>query len=213
MNKILVTSTIFAIGYLSFVFFSFQADSNKVVEDINVIGQPTIGSKTAPIQIVVFQDLKCVNCKYFNEHIYPKIKKNFIDTGQAKYTLVPLAFLRGSKKLATAAFCVYQYFPDRFFPFIEEMTKGFMRNSEWDSLESLLNYAKRARIINRGNLARCMKYNDYSFVLRRNFELAESVMGKKVGTPAIFINGKNVSVFSYPSIEKAVKREIHLNEE
>ncbi len=63
---------------------------------INTKGQPTLGNPAAPVHIVTFEDLKYPNCARFNVEVLHAIKKKYINTGVAKYTLITLAFLPGS---------------------------------------------------------------------------------------------------------------------
>ena len=42
------------------------------------------GSHEAKIHLIVYESLTCSHCASFHEDIYPKLKKDFIDTGLAK---------------------------------------------------------------------------------------------------------------------------------
>jgi len=96
MNKktmrAVMISLIFLAGVISIIFYSLnrqQAPLPKPVL-INTINQPTVGNSKAKLHIVVFEDLKCVNCMRFNTLLYPKIKKKYIDNGKAKYTVITI---------------------------------------------------------------------------------------------------------------------------
>ena len=42
------------------------------------------GNKNAKISIIAYESLTCSHCATFHKDIYPKLKKNFIDTGLVK---------------------------------------------------------------------------------------------------------------------------------
>ena len=42
------------------------------------------GNKNAKITIIVYESLTCSHCANFHKDVYPKIKKEYIDTGLAK---------------------------------------------------------------------------------------------------------------------------------
>ena len=48
------------------------------------INRITSGNKDAKITIIVYESLTCSHCASFHKDVYPKIKKNYIDTGLAK---------------------------------------------------------------------------------------------------------------------------------
>ena len=48
------------------------------------INRITLGNKDAKITIIVYESLTCSHCASFHKDVYPKIKKNYIDTGLAK---------------------------------------------------------------------------------------------------------------------------------
>jgi protein-disulfide isomerase len=44
-----------------------------------------LGSETAPVMIIEYASLTCPHCAHFHETILPQIKKEWIDTGKAKF--------------------------------------------------------------------------------------------------------------------------------
>ena len=51
-----------------------------------------IGDKDAPVTIVEYASLTCSHCREFHQTTYPKIKKDFIDTGKAKLIIREFPF-------------------------------------------------------------------------------------------------------------------------
>jgi protein-disulfide isomerase len=70
MKKILIIITIF-----------FSTVSTIKAEDIKRI---VVGNKDAKITIIAFESLTCSHCANFHKDVYPKLKKEYLDTGLAK---------------------------------------------------------------------------------------------------------------------------------
>jgi len=74
MKKIFLTLTI--------LFLTF---SNKTIADTaNSIQQIYEGNKDAKVTIITYESLTCGHCADFHKNVYPKLKKEFIDTGLVK---------------------------------------------------------------------------------------------------------------------------------
>ena len=63
---------------LIFIFFGFNinvnAESNRIYS----------GKEDAKITIIAYESLTCSHCANFHKDIYPKLKKDYLDTGLAK---------------------------------------------------------------------------------------------------------------------------------
>ena len=80
----------------SIIFFCFKS----VLADIKI--KPIYeGSVDAKVSIIVYESLTCGHCADFHTEVYPKLKKDFIDTGLAKIEFrsfpLDLAALNASK--------------------------------------------------------------------------------------------------------------------
>ena len=70
MKKILIIITIF-----------FSTISTISAEEIKRI---LVGNKDAKITIIAFESLTCSHCANFHKDVYPKLKKDYLDTGLVK---------------------------------------------------------------------------------------------------------------------------------
>jgi len=70
-------------------------------------GVSMLGSKDAPLTIVEYTDYQCPFCQRFHITAYPEIKKNYIDTGKARFYSkdLPLDFHPNAMRAAQAAHC------------------------------------------------------------------------------------------------------------
>ena len=81
MKKTLVLSTAaigLAVLLFGAVYESFQ-DSKPIV--LETVGFPSIGNRTAKVEVVVIEDFLCSNCKEFTQHVFPQIQTRYIEPG------------------------------------------------------------------------------------------------------------------------------------
>jgi len=67
--------------FLLFITIFICIISNINAKEINRI---VVGNKDAKITIIAFESLTCSHCADFHKDVYPKLKKEYIDTGLAK---------------------------------------------------------------------------------------------------------------------------------
>ncbi|MBW5802432.1 DsbA family protein [Coxiella endosymbiont of Ornithodoros amblus] len=173
---------------------------------INTKGQPTLGNPAAPVHIVAFEDLKCPNCARFNVEVLPGIKKKYINTGIAKYTLITLAFLPGSPPAGNAALCLYKQSKNYFFPFV-----SYFYQHQPDEIQNLattprlLQFARNSvRQANMKQLSNCIVSSHYSDALQKNLKIAKKTMNP-VAAPAVYVNGVNVEPLTQKRLEVLIK--------
>lgn len=197
-DRLLVLATTAFFLLASFVAVQLQPDTT---ETIDIEGHPTQGRPDAPVQLVIFEDLKCIWCAHFSREVYPLLKKNYIDTGKASYTIVLLSFLPGSKPAGNAALEVYRQDPAYFFPFVEAIYKNQPPEEEnWATADVLKSFAEKVPGINVQKMLQSMKMGSYSKQLENNFEYAKEVMKDQFGTPTIYINGVRVEELDYEAV-------------
>lgn len=173
---------------------------------IDTAEQPTLGSPTAKIHIVAFEDLKCSNCARFNREMMPHIKKEFIDKNIANYTLINLAFIEGSMPAANAARCIYKQNPALFFDFTDYIFQNQPPETEnWATVPTLLNYASHIKGIDTNALAQCMIQSPYDQFIQNNLSIAKKAMGAEIATPTLFINGVRVTPLTESQIDKVIE--------
>jgi protein-disulfide isomerase len=70
-------------------------------------GTPMLGSSEAPVTIVEFTDYQCPFCRQFHMTTFNELKKNYIDTGKARFYSrdMPLDFHANAMRAAQAARC------------------------------------------------------------------------------------------------------------
>ncbi len=201
-KKILVLSTAaaaLAVMCLGSVYQYFREPDAIVLE---TVGFPSIGSSKAKIEVVVIEDLRCCNCKEFTSQVFPHIQDRYIASGDVRFTIVPVAFISGSKPLANAALEVYRISPDHFFAYIEQILP--LCESSEISANDLLRIAEKIGGIDLAQLENCILSDCHYWELDKNLEWAQAVMGKNFGTPALYVNGKPTSTRSFHAVQQRI---------
>lgn len=178
---------------------------------INYIGHPTIGYTKAKIHVVVFEEPKCSNCREYSETIFPKIKKEFIDTNKITYTVIPVSFLPGSMNAAMALLCVYNADPlypnsELFFDYLDYVYKNQPSEKiDWATTEKLIEMAqKTSPAINPSQLKKCIDMQTYRVKIQKNTEYGKKVMGGTISTPTVFVNGIEVQSLTYSGVRDLI---------
>lgn len=203
-KAVLITLAIIILAGIAFYFFRPHAPLPKKLV-IDTSHQPTQGNEKAKIEIVAFEDLKCANCMRFNTTIYPKIKKELIDTGKAKYTMINLAFIPGSMPAANAARCIYTQNSKAFFEFVDYLFEHQPpENEDWATIPNLMQMAQHIHGLDKKQLSECLVKNPHNDFISNNMSIAEKAMGGNVATPAIFVNGIAVQPLTYDRIQEVI---------
>lgn len=205
--KVLMVFTLILAVIIGIAIVSYKA-SGRLPKAVNIPteNQPTTGNANAKLHFVVFEDLKCHNCMRYNVEMYPTIKKEFIDTGKAKYTVINVAFIQGSLPAANAARCVYMQNKNAFFQYVETIYLNQPPETQnWATLPVLVNFANNIPNINKKKLSQCIYKSPYTDLIQNNFKIAKQVMGGVVATPTIFINGYIVKPLTLRRIRQIAK--------
>lgn len=179
---------------------------------IDTTGQPTIGHSGAPVQVVVFEEPKCSECKLFSTLIYPLIKQKYIDTGKIQYTLLPVSFISDSMNASMAWVCVYDQKKDGdlFFKYVEKTyTHQGDEDVDWATPEQMIKFAQETSPeIDLEALKTCLAKQAYKSQIEKNTDIGIDLMEGSLGTPAVYVNGKPIEVISLEAISKAIDQNL-----
>ncbi len=173
---------------------------------IDTTDQPHKGNSQAKLHIVVFEDLKCIACKQFNNQLLPKIEEKYIKPGLADYTVINLAFIPGSLPAANAARCIYKQNPEAFFTFVNNVYQNQPpENQDWATIPKLMEFANGLPGVDNQQLSRCIYESPYTKFIQNNFDLARKLQGDVVYTPTLYVNGHVVNPVNWDQVNKTIK--------
>jgi len=159
----------------------------------------SMGQRSSFVEIVLIEDFQCRNCMAFSHQVIPKIQMEYIRTGKARFTLVPVSFLAGSQGIANAVMEVYNQAPDRFFSYLEAVLEQY-QDSEIKTAD-LIRLARRTGGIDLAKLQLAIERGSHNQALEKNLSWARGMMGGRFKTPALYINGAPGSTFSFEAIQ------------
>ncbi|WP_292533733.1 thioredoxin domain-containing protein, partial [Methylocystis sp.] len=109
----------------------------------NALPDVVEGAADAPVTIVEYASMTCSHCAAFHHDVYPELKKNYIDTGKAKFILREFPL----DPLATAAFMLARELGDKRDATVDLL---FSQQKNWafsdKPLDGLANVLKQAGI-------------------------------------------------------------------
>src|SRR5699024_7868514 len=177
----------------------------------DVEGQPTIGDADAPLTIVEFGDFMCPSCNAWGENIYPKILKDYIETGEAQFTYINTPFHgQQSEKAALAAESVYANAPDDYWGFHHGLFSeqdSENHHSEVVTDKVITDMVESHTSLNAQDVLSDIENGEHGAELNKDTELNSEYSIQF--TPTIFIN--NVMIqdpFDYDEIKETIDNEL-----
>ncbi len=182
---------------------------------LNTFNQPTIGNPNSKTEVVVFEEPKCPNCKDYNNNVFPRIMKDYIDTNKIKYVVIPVSFIEGSMPAAEALLCTY-YQDEKnldsklFFKLLDYLYENQLPEKiNWATDENILKMAEKADpSINLDKIKKCMERHVYFTKIKQNTAEGLRVTSNNLTTPAMFVNGVRVNLSNTENIFTAIDKSI-----
>ncbi len=159
-----------------------------MVSTEEALTEKSLGKKDAPITILAFESLTCGHCASFHSGAWPRIKKEYIDTGKARYVYSDFPLNDLAAVAAMVARCTGK---ERYFGMIEMLYKTqetWARSKQ--PLQALGQIARMGGLSDKEFQA-CVR-ND---ALYRGIRTRQREMHKKYkieSTPTFIINGKKI---------------------
>lgn len=160
--------------------------------DVSADDDPVLGNKNAKVTIIEFSDYQCPFCRSFWRDTLGQIKKEYIDTGKAKfiYRDYPLSFHPMAHVSAEAAECAedqgkYWEMHDKIFGEEEKLGQGTVTYAVSD----LKKWAS-AIGLNANQFNQCLDSGKHKAEVDKDF--ADGTAAGVSGTPSLFINGRLV---------------------
>ena len=186
-----------------FIFFIF---SKSGIINAKTDEEYFLGNKDAKIIVIEYASMTCTHCANFHKQVYPKIKKNYIDTNKIKFIFRAFPLDKQALFASILAKCAPK---DKYFDFVKlilETQKKWISNDE-TFIDKLKNIGKLAGL-NETKINECFK----------NEQLVDNIIkissdGEKKyninSTPSFIINEKKYSAMSYENFEKIIENLIN----
>ncbi len=149
------------------------------------LGDRVLGKATAPVTVIEYVSLTCPHCANFHKTLFPRMKKEFIDTGKVRYIVreFPIGHMSGEAAIVNR--CAPE---DKYFFLLNQF---LTRQPEWVSQEvrpdALYSVAKSSGMT-RETFDKCLSnqviIDGLTEVKQRGRQFGV------IGTPTFFINGR-----------------------
>ena len=190
----------FLIIFIFFIFSKNESINAKTDEEF------FLGNKDAKIVVIEYASMTCIHCANFHKQVYPKIKKNYIDTNKIKFIFRDFPLDKQALFASVLAKCAPK---DKYYNFV----KLILTNQEkWISnddafMNKLRNIGKLAGL-NENKINSCFKDEKIVNNIIRTRSIGEEKYNIN-STPSLIINEKKYSAMSYENFEKIIENLIN----
>jgi protein-disulfide isomerase len=149
------------------------------------LGERALGKPDAPVTVIEYVSLTCPHCANFHKTIFPRVKKEFIDTGKVRYIVREFPIGRTSGNAAIANRCAPE---DKYFFVLGQF---LTRQPEWVSQEvrpDAIFAVARSSGMTRETFDKCL--SNQTMIDGLNEVKQRGRQFGVIGTPTFFINGR-----------------------
>ncbi len=175
--------------FVDFFILSSSIDYAQKAEDLTsiVAGDKVLGKENAPITIIEYASLTCSHCADFHKSTFPQVKKEWIETGKAKFIFRDFPLDNFALAGSMIAHCVPD---DRYFAMLSalfETQENWIRSK--NPAEDLKKIAKLGGVSDE-QFPLCLK-NEQVLNHIQSVQKKAQEFFKIEATPTFVINGKN----------------------
>ncbi len=162
------------------------SQKDKIVEP-GPLGEREYGSPNAPVTIVEYVSLTCPHCRNYHANVFPKLKRQYVNTGKVRYIIreFPIGRTAGTAALATRCAPPSKHL---------SLTEAYLaRQREWVAQEvrhdAIYRIAKSSGM-SRAEFDKCITNQT---IIDGLTEVKQR--GRKygvIGTPTLFVNGQKL---------------------
>ena len=178
-----------------------------LIENVNAeVKRITSGNENAKITIIAYESLTCSHCADFHKNIYPKLKKEYLDTGLAKIEFRHFPLDIAAFNAAKIAQCKQ----DQSLEILESLysnQKAWVKGNTIEEInKNLKEFIKKKGF--KINYEECINNKEIEdFVLNDRIEGTKNF--KVNATPTIIINNKKFEKsLNYKNIKKTLEKQI-----
>jgi len=181
----------------------FQID----LEKIHTAGAPSMGTPQAPVEIVIYSDFECPNCKQFDEEIRANLLKTFPTQVQLFFKDSPLVSIHPwAKQAAEAGRCVARQNPAAFWDY-HDWIYSQQEQITPDNLASKVVEFAKGKGLDDTQLAHCLQTD--ATAPEVDAEITQAHALGINATPTIFINGRRlVGNIPWQNVQAVINAEL-----
>jgi len=199
--QVLLLLTIFVGMLFSQAAFAQYNDSTET-PTIDYSIQPSLGSDDAPVKVVFFEDFTCPHCASFDANVFPKLKAEFLESGEVEFFLINMQFLGPDSVMAgIAGECAYEQDEVLFWDYKTKILEA-QKQIVYDA-PSLAALAEDIDGLSVPRLNICIRGSNHAETVADDLEIGRAIGVR--ATPTILVNGEMVTN-NYDLIVEAIRK-------
>ena len=168
---------------------AFAQSAGDVAKPVS-LPDMALGPNDAAVTITEYASMTCPHCAAFNEQVFPKIKKEYIDTGKVRYIFreFPLDIKAAAGSMLSR--CIAKDDAPKYFAVTDML---FRQQNDWvmkNTTETLTRIGKQAGLTQQ-QVETCLKDQALLDKIAADQKYASDVL-KVDSTPTFFINGEKI---------------------
>lgn len=169
--------------------------------DLVLAEQPMKGRPDAPVEIVVFEDFLCPHCGTFVNNVSPLLKRDFVDTGKARYYMKNFVVMGPeSQRIAQVGECVFEQGADAFWQWETVAFRSQPSLGEAFAIDLAKEYVED---LDAAALDTCIAENRGVAAVQADSERAQA--NGLTGTPSVLVNGELIVAANYQALADVIE--------
>ena len=156
---------------------------------IPITAQPAeeifLGHQNAPVTLIEYGSLTCGHCVRFHFRVFPKIAKQYIDTGQVKFIFRDYPTSEAAQRGAAAARCA----GEQYYDMLDHLFKHVAQWSKTEDVDTALVQQAVAFGLAQAPFSKCLSDPANHEAVIQSQKQAKEAFGV-TGTPSFLINGR-----------------------
>ena len=185
--------------------FAYAADPSKVESKYIEMSK---GNDDAPVVFVEYASLTCPACAAFHSNVYPKLNKEYIETGKVKFIHREIYFDKAGLWAALTARC--SNVVNRYFGMLELLYSEQAIWSRYESSDKIVDALLRISAksgIEKAKAISCLEDQEKALDLVNEFRIYVDKDAIE-STPTFIINGKKYTNRSYDELKEIIDKEL-----
>jgi protein-disulfide isomerase len=178
---------------------------------ISIDDDPALGDARATVTIIEFGDYQCPFCRIFWKDTWPKLKRDYVDSGKVKFVFrdFPQSVHPEAVAAAMAAECAEDQ--GRYWPFHERLFREQDRRAQQGEVARFRTVELKRWAMDAGlepmSFAECLDSGRHKDEVAKDY--AEAAAVGIQGTPVFFINGRALfGAHPFATFQKLIEEEL-----
>jgi len=182
-----------------------QGQGTQLAGELDYTGQPSLGESSAPVKVALFEDFRCGGCATFSETVFPRLQRDYVDSGDVEVFFYNFPVL-GAPSVAAAqvAECVYQENAEAFWDYKKFAFRTHLQQGQGAMTPAQLSEVATLALpdVDSGAINQCATEGWYAEAVESDIAIANEFGFNS--TPTVVVDGVRVATSSYDAVRAAI---------